>query len=250
MYLKKSFFLLFLITVSVATFAQGKRVVADRIIATIGDKIILKSDLDNTINDMERQGLEIPPNAHCLMLEQALGLKALVVQAERDSIPVNEGEVEGELEKRIRFFISQYGSKEVLEQIAGKSIFQLKEDFRPALTEQDLARSIRGKIVGNVRITPKEVQDYFDSIPADKLPFYESEMEIGEIVVYPKPGRDLETYAMDQLKDYKKQAEDGTRRFEVLASLYTDDPGSKETGGLYYPYGTAFQPHILVPHYC
>lgn len=233
MYLKKSFFILCLMATSVTIFAQGKKVVADKIIASIGDKIVLKSDLDNTINDMERQGLDVPPNAHCLMLEQALGLKAMVVQAERDSIPVNEAEVEGELDKRIRYFISQYGSKDVLEQIAGKSIFQLKEDFRPALTEQDLARSIRGKIVENVRITPKEVQDYFDSIPADKLPFYESELEIGEIVIYPKPGRELETYAMDQLKEYKKQVEDGTRRFETLASLYTDDPGSKETGGLY-----------------
>ncbi|MEO6683462.1 MAG: peptidylprolyl isomerase, partial [Ginsengibacter sp.] len=111
--------------------------------------------------------------------------------------------------------------------------FQLKEDFRPALVEQDLAKSVRNKLVENVRITPKEVQEYFDSIPADKLQFYESEMEIGEIVIYPKPGRDLETYAMDQLRDYKKQVEDGTRKFETLASLYTDDPGSKETGGLY-----------------
>ena len=232
-YLKRSVFLLCLMAVSATMFAQGKKVVADKIIATIGDKIILKSDLDNTINDMERQGLDVPPNAHCLLLEQALGLKALVVQAERDSIPVNEAEVEGELDKRIRYFISQYGSKDVLEQIAGKSVFQLKEDFRPALTEQDLARSIRGKIVENVRITPKEVQEYFDSIPADKLPFHESELEIGEIVIYPKPGRELETYAMDQLKEYKKQVEDGTRKFEVLASLYTDDPGSKQTGGLY-----------------
>lgn len=218
---------------SVSVFAQGKKVVADKIIASIGDKIILKSDIDNTIYDMERQNQEVPPNADCLLLEQALGLKALVVQAERDSIPVNEAEVEGNLDNRIRYFISQYGSKEVLEQIAGKSLFQFKEDFRPALAEQDLAKSVRNKIVENVRITPMEVQEYYDSIPKDKLPFYESEMEIGEIVVYPKPGRDLETYAMDQLKDYKKQVEDGTKRFEVLASLYTDDPGSKETGGLY-----------------
>jgi peptidyl-prolyl cis-trans isomerase SurA len=218
---------------SVSVFAQGKKVVADKIIASVGDKIILKSDIENTIYDMERQNQEIPPNADCLLLEQALGLKALVVQAERDSIPVNEAQVEGDLDNRVRYFINMYGSKEVLEQIAGKSLFQFKEDFRPALADQDLAKSIRNKIVQNVRITPKEVQEYFDSIPKDKLPFYESEMEIGEIVVYPKPGRDLETYAMDQLKEYKKQVEDGTRRYEVLASLYTDDPGSKQNGGLY-----------------
>ena len=233
MHIKKSLFVLCLMAASVSVFAQGKKVVADKIIASIGDKIILKSDIDNTIYDMERQNQEVPPNANCLLLEQALGLKALVVQAERDSIPVNDAQVDGDLDNRIRYFISQYGSKEVLEQISGKSIFQFREDFRPALADQDLAKSARAKIVENVRITPKEVQEYFDSIPKDKLPFYESEMEIGEIVIYPKPGRDLETYAMDQLKEYKKEVEAGTKRFEVLASLYTDDPGSKQTGGLY-----------------
>lgn len=219
--------------VSTILFAQGKKVVADKIIATIGDKIILKSDIDNSIHDMERQNMEVPPNADCLLLEQAMGLKALVVQAERDSIPVDETDVEATMDNRIRYMISQYGSKEILEQIAGKSVFQFKEDFKPIIRDQKLAEGERNKIVENVRITPIEVQAYFDSIPKDKLAFYESELEIGEIVLYPKPSRDLETYAMDQLKDYKKQAEDGTRKFETLASLFTDDPGSKQTGGLY-----------------
>ena len=102
--------------VSTILFAQGKKVVADKIIATIGDKIILKSDIDNSIHDMERQNMEVPPNADCLLLEQAMGLKALVVQAERDSIPVDETDVEATMDNRIRYMISQYGSKEILEQ--------------------------------------------------------------------------------------------------------------------------------------
>ncbi|MEO7960493.1 MAG: peptidylprolyl isomerase, partial [Ginsengibacter sp.] len=74
---------------------------------------------------------------------------------------------------------------------------------------------------------------FYEKIPKDSLTYYESEMEIGQIVVYPKAGRDLESYAIDQLKEYKKDVEDGSKKFEVLASLYTDDPGSKETGGRY-----------------
>ncbi|MEO6288866.1 MAG: peptidylprolyl isomerase, partial [Ginsengibacter sp.] len=91
----------------------------------------------------------------------------------------------------------------------------------------------RDKIVAEVRITPKEVQEYYETIPKDSLLYYDSQLEVGEIVIYPKAGRDLETYAIDQLKEYKKEVEDGTKKFEVLASLYTDDPGSKETGGRY-----------------
>jgi peptidyl-prolyl cis-trans isomerase SurA len=231
--MKKSWFLLCFIAISLTTFAQTKKVVADKIIATIGDKIILKSEIDNSIHDMQRQNIDIPANANCLLLEQALGLKALVVQAERDSIPVDDAEVEADIDNKIRYYINQYGSKDILEQIAGKSIFQLKEDFKQTFREQKLAQGERNKIVENIRITPKEVQDYYEKIPKDSLHFYEAELEVGEIIMYPKPSRDLETYASDQLKEYKKEVEDGTKKFEVLASLYTDDPGSKETGGKY-----------------
>jgi peptidyl-prolyl cis-trans isomerase SurA len=231
--MKKIWFLLCLFATSLTTFAQTKKVVADKIIATLGDKIVLKSEIDNSIHDMQRQNMDIPANANCLLLDQALGLKALVVQAERDSIPVDDAEVEADIDNRIRYFINQYGSKDVVEQIAGKSIFQMKEDFKQTFREQKLAQGERNKIVENIRITPQEVQDYYEKIPKDSLHFYEAELEVGEIILYPKPSRDLETYASDQLKEYKKEVEDGSKKFEVLASLYTDDPGSKETGGKY-----------------
>ena len=92
---------------------------------------------------------------------------------------------------------------------------------------------MRDKIVENVKITPQEVKAYFDKIPTDTLTFYESEVEIGEITVYPKASRDLEKLAMDELNDFKQRIESGQSRFEALASLYTDDPGSKNTGGQY-----------------
>jgi peptidyl-prolyl cis-trans isomerase SurA len=231
--MKKSLLAICFLLVAYCVFAQVKPVTADKIIATIGDKIILKSDIDNSISDMERQNIDVPPNANCLLLEQALGLKALVLQAEIDSIPVSDEEVDAEIDNKIRYFVNRYGSKEIVEQIAGKSLFQLKDDFRQTFREQKLAQGERDKIVADVRITPDEVKKYYDSIPKDSLHFYESQLEIGEIVIYPKPSRDLETYAIDQLKEYKKEVENGSKKFETLASLYTDDPGSKDNGGRY-----------------
>lgn len=230
----KKFYLTALLSIAfVSLFAQQKKVLADQIVATVGDKIILKSDVENSILDMQRQNMDVPENAKCLILEQALGMKALVLQAEKDSLPVSDEEVDAEIDNRIRAFINQYGSKDVVEQIAGKTIYQLKEDFKQTFREQKLAQSMRNKIVEDVKITPSEVKAYFETIPKDSLPYYESEVEVGQIIVYPKPSRELETYAIDQLKDYKQQAEADPKKFATLASLYTDDPGSKENGGKY-----------------
>lgn len=231
--MKKGLFSLCFIAFCIASFAQTKKVVADKIIATVGDKIILRSDIENSIHDMQRQNIDVPANASCILLQQALALKALVLQAERDSLPVSDEDVDAEIDQKIRFFISQYGSKQILEQIAGKSVFQLKEEYRPVFREQLLAKAERDKIVSDIRITPKEVEAYYNKIPKDSLHFYESTLEIGQIVMYPKPNRDLENYAIDQLKEYKKEVEDGSKKFEVLASLFTDDPGSKNNGGQY-----------------
>ena len=171
-------------------FAQPKKVVADKIIAVVGDKIVLKSDIDNTLLDMQRQGMEIPSNARCLSLEQSMGIKALVLQAEKDSLPITDEEVEADIDNQIRYFINAYGSKDELEKVSGKTIYQLKEDFKDGFRDRKLAGAMRNKIVEDVRITPNEVKSYFDKIPKDSLAFYESELEIGQIVVYPKPSHE------------------------------------------------------------
>ncbi len=232
----KQFFLLltssflFLFTVS----AQGpKPVVADKIIAVVGDKIILRSDVENSIIDMQRQGVEVPANAHCMVLEQAMAIKALVLQAQKDSLPITDEEVDADIENRIRSFISQYGSKDELERIAGKSVYQLKEDFKEPIRDQMLSRAMRNKIVEDVRITPNEVKAFYSKIPKDSLFLYESEVEVSQLVVYPKASREAEEYVIQQLKEYKQQIESGQKDFKTVANLYTQDPGSKETGGQY-----------------
>ncbi len=231
--MKKLFFAGIILLAGIASFAQSSKVVADKILAIVGDKIILNSEITNEIADLQRRGEQVPENAECRMLEQALAMKALVMQAEKDSLLVSDEELEGLLDNRVRAFVQQFGSKEELERVAGRTVYQLKEDFRLPIKENKLAEMMRNKIVSSIKMTPTEVKAFFDKIPKDSLAFYESEIEIGEIVVYPKASRDLEKYAMDELNDYKKQVEEGTRKFETLASLYTDDPGSKDKGGLY-----------------
>lgn len=232
--MKKIFLYLFLFTlVTAAASAQTQRIVADQIIAKVGDKIILKSDIDNAISDYKRQGqnVQLPPNPECAFLEGQLVQKVLVLQANKDSITIGDDEIDALLDNQIRYFIGQYGSKDVLEQIAGKTVYQLKEDLRQPFIERQLADKMRAKILENIKITPSEVQAFYDKIPKDSLPFFESELEVAQIVVYPKSNRDIEDYITNQLNDLKKQVESGQKKFTDLAKVYSQDPTAKENGG-------------------
>ncbi len=230
--MKKTVFAFVMLVLTTTAFAQ-RPVVADKIVGIVGDKIILRSDVYNDIQDRQRRNEPVPPNAECFIMEQILALKALVLQAEKDSIIIDDSEIDALLDNQVRGFVQQYGSKEALEEIAGRTVYQIKEDLRQNFKERKLAERMRDKIVEGVKVTPQEAKAYWDAIPKDSLPFYESEVEIGEIVVYPKASRDLEKLAQDELADFKAQVEAGKANFEALAGLYTDDPGSKNTGGRY-----------------
>ncbi len=214
-------------------FAQPKKVVADRIVGQVGDKIILHSDIFNSILDAQRQGIALPPNPECVIVQRALIEKAMVLQAEKDSLPVSDEEIDAALDNQIRSFVMSYGSKEMLEEVAGKTVYQLKEDFRETFKDRALADQMRKKIVENVKVTPNEVKAYYDKIPKDSLAFYESQLELGEIVLFPKANHDVESYVTKELNDWKAQVESGSKKFEQLARSYTEDPGSKESGGQY-----------------
>ncbi len=215
----------------IAAFAQPNKVNADRIIGVVGNKIVLKSDVEDRLLDMQRQGAEVPANGKCFVLQDLMGTKTLVLQAEKDSLPVTDEEIEGDVDNRIRTYLNQFGGKDELEKIAGKTVYQLKEDMRDPIKDQKLAMAMRNKIVDGIRITPNEVRNYFIKIPTDSLPFYETELEIGQLIVFPKASREAEDYCKEQLNEYKKAIESGKKDFRQAAAQYSDEPSAKERFG-------------------
>jgi len=205
----------------------------DKIIGVVGDEIILKSDVDVQLNQMIAQGAEFgDPEAYtCTLLDELLLQKMMLTHAAIDSLVVSEEEIEGELDQRIRYFVSLFGGdQEKLEQYYNKSIVEIKDEFRAQIQDQLLARRMQQEVVSSVKVTPSEVKEFFESIPSDSLPFYNSEVEMAQIVIKAKPNEEQIQKAHEDLAALKKRIDEG-EDFQVLAAVYSADKGSAENGG-------------------
>jgi peptidyl-prolyl cis-trans isomerase SurA len=122
------------------------------------------------------------------------------------------------------------GSTEAFEAYYNKSIDQIKDDFREDIKDQLLAGRMRNKIVGELTVTPSEVRDFFFKIPSDSLPFFNTEFEVSQIVIDAQISDFQKEYARKTTTDLRDRLLAG-ESFELLASLYSQDPGSAENGG-------------------
>ncbi len=210
-------------------FAQ-KKILIDEVAAIVGDKIILMSDIEQNYEQAARQGIE-SPRLKCEVLNQLLLEKLFLNQAILDSVEVADAEVEAELDNRVRYFINMFGGDvEKLEAYYKKSIVKIKEDYRDDVKNLLLARRMQTQVVNDVTVTPSEVKAFFESIPADSLPYFNAEIELGQLVVFPKETKEQKAEIKKQLLDLKKQVEEG-EDFGKLASIYSEDPGSAGNNG-------------------
>ena len=206
-------------------------VMVDKIIGVVGDNIIMMSDIESQLQQARSQGEKINDDVKCAIFDQALLEKFFLAQAQLDSVYVAEDEVESELDKRIRYYISNsFGSQEKLEEFYGKSIEDLKADFRRDVKNQMLAEKMQGKIYGNIKTTPSDVKQFFEAIPKDSLPYFNAEIELSQIVIFPKASQEAKDYALMKISKIKEEIMKGTD-FGVKAQLVSEDPGSKKEGG-------------------
>jgi peptidyl-prolyl cis-trans isomerase SurA len=210
--------------------AAAQNVNIDKVVAVVGNSAILKSDLYNQKRQLESQGVTFGPNPLCGLLDDMLYQKLLFNQAVIDSIEVSDMQVEQVLERRLRFFIQQIGSREQLEAYYGKTIDELKDEFRPLVREQELSQRMDAQITKNVRITPAEVRRYFRNLPADSIPMVESEVELSQIVIMPKIDPEERADVKRRLEDIRQRVIRG-ESFSTMAILYSEDPGSARKGG-------------------
>lgn len=214
-----------------STHAQDARVV-DQIVAVVGQNIVLESDIENQYYQYRMQSGAITGGSsiRCEMLESMLVQKLLLHQAEIDSIVVSDLDVKAEMDRRLRFFIAQIGSRERFEEYYGKSIEEFKEDFSKEIENQLKAGEVQNQIESKVNITPSEVRAFFRKIPTDSIPLINSVVEIGELVKMPPVSLEQKLEVKERLRGLRERVLAG-ESFATLAILYSEDPGSAKNGG-------------------
>jgi peptidyl-prolyl cis-trans isomerase SurA len=206
----------------------------DKIIAVVGrNRIILQSDLNIQMMQLKQQKPDLTKEDTCMALESMVRQKIMLEQAARDSVSVTDEDVDGQLENRLRYFIQMYGSKEKLEQAAGKTIYQMKDEYREGIKETMIAEKMQAQILEHVKITPKEVDAFYKKLPVDSLPFFPASVEVGQIVIDPIVSDVMNDYAKQKLEGIRAEIIEGKKTFEQAATLYSDDPGSRDNGGRY-----------------
>ena len=219
-----------ILAVGVGVSAQEVKLI-DKIVAHVGDEIILLSEVEEQYALMsERQAL-VDESYKCGIVENIMVQRLLVNQAGLDSVVVSDEEVELQLEARIdRILQMMNNDVEQFEAYYNKSVPEVKEQFRQDLKNQILAERMQASATSDIVVTPKEVTEFFHSVPTDSLPYFNAEVEVSEIVVKPQINKEERQKAIDRLEKLRKRIEDG-ESFEELAMKFSDDPGSGAAGG-------------------
>ena len=206
----------------------------DGVIAKVGDYIILDSDIDKSYLEISSQGGDIKGITRCQILGKVMEDKLYAHQAVIDSVKVTDSEVKVMMDERLNYMVDQIGSMDkVVKYYKKNSEEEFRTYFFDILKEQKLTSEMQKKIVDEVEITPEEVRNFFKTIPTADLPVFGAEMEVAQIVIIPKVSDAEKQKVIDKLNEFKKEVQEGGSSFATKAVLYSQDPGSRATGGYY-----------------
>ena len=202
----------------------------DKTVAVVGNEVILVSDIESEVQQMQAQGRSSDRDMRCTILERMMENKIFLMQARIDSLTVNYDMVDGELNNRVDQYRTYLGGDEELEKYFGKPLYKLRQEWRQMFEEQSLIQSEQGEIAGRIpEVTPYDVQQFLDTVSVEDLPVVPIKYQLSQICVYP----DREAAAMavkERLLSLRERVING-EKFATLARIYSEDPGSARRGG-------------------
>jgi len=213
--------------------AQGRQLV-DRVAAVVGGDIVLKSEVDQMVAQRAQQQ-DLSPSQELWMqsLQNLIDQKVLAEKARRDTtIVVSDQQVSNQLNRRIEQRAQQAGGEEQLEQRYGQSIPEIKENFRSSFRDQLLAQRLRQRRMDRIDITPSEVKQWYENLPADSIPKIPETVRLSHIVRFPKPSEEARSDARDVITSIRDSIVENGASFEGMARQYSDHPTASDGGRL------------------
>ncbi|WP_072933860.1 peptidylprolyl isomerase [Chishuiella changwenlii] len=234
---KSSMMLLIATLFAVNTFAQTakstpKRLAkVDGIAAVVGSQIVLESDVDRDYLMSQQQGVKV--DNKCDFLNDIMLDKMLVDRAKQDTlIKVTQDEVTRQLNSQIEGWVAQAGGeKQILDYFGFRTMAEMKNETKYIVEDNIYARNKREMVVKGADATPEEVRLFFEKHQGE-LPDVKDEVSLSHIVLFPEVSQENQQKIIDQLKEIKKEIEEGAS-FTTKAILYSEDPGSASNGGEY-----------------
>jgi peptidyl-prolyl cis-trans isomerase SurA len=209
--------------------AAAQPLVIDRVIGVVGDFNILQSDIEQEYLQLKMSGMYVSADARCNIYNDFIERKLLLAQAKIDSIEVGPDMVELQMEARLDYFISQFGSEDEMEEYFNKSIFDIKDDLREAIHEQMITEQVRNTIVEDVSTTPSDVKSFYRSMDPDSIPYINTTVELAQIVAYPQYSEEAVFEVKERLLELRKRVQEG-EDFGTLAILYSEAPEAARRG--------------------
>lgn len=214
---------------SVCMVAQDN--VIDRVEWVVGDKCILRSDIEEAIRFWQGNGRKFEGDPYCVVGEDLAIQQLFLHQAALDSIEVDEADIMRKVEAQISFVLQKIGSKEKMEEYFDKNTSEIREMYREQLYNMEMMEKMKQKIVGDIKVSPMLVRKYCESLPNDSLPFIPQQVEVQVVTLEPEVDIEEVERVKGELREYTERVMNGETSFSTLALLYSEDPGSARRGG-------------------
>lgn len=204
----------------------------DKIVAIVGEEVILKSDLDGQLFFMSQVDKSInmkDKETRNRVLDGLIDQLLLVSKAIKDSITVSDDEVNQRIELHIQSEARRFGSEKRVEQVYGMSIPRMKSEIRDKIRHNLLVQTLVSQRFADVKVTQKEIEDFYKQ-NKDSLPMLPPSIQLYHLV----KKVDASNETKQNLYDLALKIRDSILAggdFATFAKKYSGDPGTANDGG-------------------